>query len=99
MTTRRWYPSLETLEDGQAMIVSRLWPSSADSQMTLLTPRTRVCILSALQLGGEQWGGFVCQPDQHQNNPTYEIFPSKREPVALKFLNDSMPLNLYPLTW
>ncbi|KIO34546.1 glyoxal oxidase [Tulasnella calospora MUT 4182] len=68
MTTRRWYPTLETLEDGSIIII-----------------------------GGNQWGGFV--NDAGQNNPTYEFFPSRGAPVGLNLLNDTLPANLFPLTF
>ncbi|KAI0775795.1 DUF1929-domain-containing protein [Trametes elegans] len=70
MTTRRWYPSLETLDDGSVIII-----------------------------GGCQWGGFV--NDANQNNPTWEIFPPQDNdgPVNSDILANSLPANLYPLTW
>ncbi|KAK4687301.1 hypothetical protein P7C73_g2818, partial [Tremellales sp. Uapishka_1] len=75
MTSRRWYPTLETLEDGSAII-----------------------------LGGCEWGGYVNYADPPdngypQNNPTFEYFPSKGEPMTLNFLLNTMPVNLFPLTW
>lgn len=36
---------------------------------------------------------------QIQNNPTYEFFPKKGAAVNLQFLTDTVPLNLFPLTW
>ncbi|KAG9014896.1 hypothetical protein FRB94_009054 [Tulasnella sp. JGI-2019a] len=68
MTTRRWYPTLETLQDGSIIII-----------------------------GGNQWGGYV--NDAGQNNPTYEFYPSQGPPVGLNMLNDTLPANLFPLTW
>ncbi|QRW07636.1 glyoxal oxidase [Ceratobasidium sp. AG-Ba] len=68
MPTRRWYPTLENLEDGSLIII-----------------------------GGNQWGGFV--NSQGQNNPTYEFFPSRGDPVGLNILTTTLPANLYPLTW
>ncbi|KAH9892649.1 DUF1929-domain-containing protein [Cubamyces lactineus] len=70
MTTRRWYPTLETLDDGSVII-----------------------------LGGCQWGGFV--NDANQNNPTWEIWPPKNNdpPVNSDILQNSLPANLFPLTW
>lgn len=68
MTTARWYPSLETLEDGSAIII-----------------------------GGCQWGGYV--NDASQDNPTYEFFPSRGQPVVSSILQNTLPANLYPLTW
>ncbi|CAE6496888.1 unnamed protein product [Rhizoctonia solani] len=68
MTTRRWYPTLENLEDGSLIII-----------------------------GGNQWGGFVNSAGQ--NNPTYEFFPSRGDPVGLNILTTTLPANLYPLTW
>ena len=37
--------------------------------------------------------------DKSQNNPTYEFYPSKGGPIGLNFLLNTMPANLYPLTW
>ena len=68
MSTRRWYPTLETLDDGSMIII-----------------------------GGNQWGGFVNSAGQ--NNPTYEFFPSKGDPVGLNILTTTLPANLFPLTW
>ncbi|KAB5595241.1 Copper radical oxidase [Ceratobasidium theobromae] len=68
MSTRRWYPTLETLEDGSMIII-----------------------------GGNQWGGFVNSAGQ--NNPTYEFFPSRGDPVGLNILTTTLPANLFPLTW
>lgn len=68
MTTGRWYPTLETLEDGSAIII-----------------------------GGCQWGGYV--NDASQDNPTYEFFPSRGQPITSPILQNTLPANLYPLTW
>ncbi|CAE6477471.1 unnamed protein product [Rhizoctonia solani] len=68
MSTRRWYPTLETLDDGSMIII-----------------------------GGNQWGGFVNSAGQ--NNPTYEFFPSKGDPIGLNILTTTLPANLFPLTW
>ncbi|KAG6336618.1 hypothetical protein ID866_2457 [Astraeus odoratus] len=68
MTTLRWYPTLETLEDGSAIII-----------------------------GGCQWGGYV--NDASQDNPTYEFYPSRGAPIISPILQNTLPANLYPLTW
>ncbi|GAA5992270.1 hypothetical protein JCM11641_002728 [Rhodosporidiobolus odoratus] len=68
MTSRRWYPTLETLEDGSMIVI-----------------------------GGCDWGGYV--NDAGQNNPTYEFYPSKGGPVGLNLLTQTLPANLFPLTW
>ncbi|KIK69166.1 hypothetical protein GYMLUDRAFT_153319 [Collybiopsis luxurians FD-317 M1] len=68
MTTRRWYPTVETLEDGSVII-----------------------------LGGCNNGGFV--NDAGQDNPTYEFFPSQGPPTTSPILQNTLPTNLYPLTW
>ncbi|KAK0476749.1 glyoxal oxidase [Armillaria novae-zelandiae] len=67
MTTQRWYPSVETLEDGSLII-----------------------------LGGCKNGGYV--NDAGQDNPTYEFFPSKGDPIPSQILQTTLPTNLYPLT-
>ena len=70
MTSKRWYPTVETLEDGSVIVI-----------------------------GGDINGGYV--NDQYQDNPTYEFFPHKGsdEPINLQWLSDTLPINLYPLTW
>ncbi|KAJ7141391.1 glyoxal oxidase N-terminus-domain-containing protein [Mycena epipterygia] len=68
MTTRRWYPTVETLEDGTAIII-----------------------------GGCNNGGFV--NDAGQDNPTYEFYPSRGQIINSPFLAETLPINLYPLTW
>ncbi|KAI0266780.1 glyoxal oxidase N-terminus-domain-containing protein [Gloeopeniophorella convolvens] len=68
MSTRRWYPSVETLEDGSLIII-----------------------------GGCEWGGFV--NDAAQTNPTYEFLPPRGNPVTSPILTNTLPLNLYPLTF
>lgn len=68
MPTRRWYPTLENLEDGSLIII-----------------------------GGNLWGGFVNSAGQ--NNPTYEFFPPRGDPIGLNILETTLPANLYPLTW
>ncbi|KAF8301419.1 DUF1929-domain-containing protein [Clavulina sp. PMI_390] len=68
MTSRRWYPTLETLADGSMFII-----------------------------GGDMMGGYV--NDDTQNNPTYEFFPSTGGPYDSQLLQDTLPANLYPLTW
>ncbi|KAJ7745446.1 glyoxal oxidase, partial [Mycena maculata] len=68
MTTRRWYPTVETLQDGSAIII-----------------------------GGCNNGGYV--NDAGQDNPTYEFYPSTGAPINSPFLSDTLPINLYPLTF
>lgn len=68
MTTRRWYPTLETLQDGSIIIV-----------------------------GGCGYGGYVS--DAGQTNPTYEFFPSRGQPILSPILQNTLPVNLYPLIW
>jgi hypothetical protein len=53
--------------------------------------------ISPLQIGGCDWGGYV--NDAGQNNPTYEFYPSKGGPVGLNILTETLPANLFPLTW
>ncbi|KAG9220580.1 hypothetical protein CCMSSC00406_0004036 [Pleurotus cornucopiae] len=68
LTTNRWYPTVETLEDGHIII-----------------------------LGGCNDGGYV--NDARQTNPTYEFFPSRGRPITSPILVNTLPANLYPLTW
>ena len=49
-------------------------------------------------IGGDKNGGYV--NTAVQDNPTYEFFPEKGDgAVNLQFLTDTLPVNLYPLTW
>jgi hypothetical protein len=49
-------------------------------------------------IGGDKNGGYV--NTAVQDNPTYEFFPPTDEgAVHLQFLSDTLPVNLYPLTW
>lgn len=34
-----------------------------------------------------------------QNNPTYEFFPNTGGPFPSQLLEQTLPANLYPLTW
>jgi len=68
MTTRRWYPTVEGLEDGSVMII-----------------------------GGDKFGGFV--NSEENNNPTFEYYPSRGDPIGLPLLERTLPANLYTLTW
>ncbi|KAG8839721.1 hypothetical protein FRC18_008441 [Serendipita sp. 400] len=52
---------------------------------------------SLFVLGGNQWGGFV--NDAGQNNPTYEFYPSRGDPVGLNILATTLPANLFPFTF
>ncbi|KAF9473141.1 copper radical oxidase [Pholiota conissans] len=65
---QRWYPTVETLEDGSAII-----------------------------LGGCKFGGYV--NDAAQSNPTFEFFPPAGHPITSNILLNTLPANLYPLTW
>ncbi|KAF5385893.1 hypothetical protein D9615_002586 [Tricholomella constricta] len=67
-SAQRWYPTIETLEDGTLII-----------------------------LGGCRNGGYV--NDAYQDNPTYEFFPPKGDPILSPVLQRTLPANLYPLTW
>jgi hypothetical protein len=54
---------------------------------------------SMIVIGGDQNGGYV--NTAAQDNPTYEYFPPKGDGQAinLQFLSDTLPVNLYALTW
>ncbi|WRT68219.1 uncharacterized protein IL334_005195 [Kwoniella shivajii] len=53
---------------------------------------------SLIIIGGDKNGGYV--NTQAQDNPTYEFFPPRSgDPVDLQFLADTLPVNLYALTW
>jgi hypothetical protein len=92
MTTRRWYPTLETLPDGSAIIVRLLLCLLSLSRDPLTT-----FLLG--QIGGCEWGGYV--NGANQNNPTYEFYPPKGDgkPVTMNVLLNSLPANLFSLTW
>ncbi|WVQ99832.1 hypothetical protein IAU59_006975 [Kwoniella sp. CBS 9459] len=53
---------------------------------------------SLIIIGGDKNGGYV--NTAAQDNPTYEFFPPRADdPVNLQFLSDTLPVNLYALTW
>ncbi|WVR07362.1 hypothetical protein IAU60_004403 [Kwoniella sp. DSM 27419] len=53
---------------------------------------------SLIIIGGDKNGGYV--NTAAQDNPTYEFFPPRaNDPVDLQFLSDTLPVNLYALTW
>ncbi|GAA5822519.1 hypothetical protein JCM5353_005467 [Sporobolomyces roseus] len=73
MPLSRWYPTVETLPDGSAIII-----------------------------GGELFGSFVNTPGGLQNVPSAEFWPRRSPddvPFNITFLELTMPVNLYPLTW
>lgn len=52
---------------------------------------------SVIIIGGNQYGGFV--NSEGNNNPTFEYYPSRGEPIGMPMLLRTLPANLYPLTW
>lgn len=58
MPINRWYPSLETLEDG-------VRSSQTASEFTLMSNEQ-----SSVIIGGERDGGFVNAPGGNQNEPS-----------------------------
>lgn len=64
-------------------------------------------------IGGNQYGGFVNSGKlelcpfkpwlkflkEGNNNPTFEYYPSRGNPIMLPILVRTLPANLYPLTW
>lgn len=57
---------------------------------------------SAIIIGGELFGSFVNAPGGLQNVPSAEFWPRRSPddvPFNITFLELTMPVNLYPLTW
>jgi len=57
---------------------------------------------SAIIIGGELFGSFVNTPGGLQNVPSAEFWPRRSPddvPFNITFLELTMPVNLYPLTW
>ncbi|ODO00257.1 hypothetical protein I350_06886 [Cryptococcus amylolentus CBS 6273] len=53
---------------------------------------------SLIVIGGDGNGGYVST--QKQNNPTYEFYPkTDNQSHYMDFLNYTVPVNLFPLTW
>ena len=53
---------------------------------------------SLVILGGDTNGGYVST--FAQNNPTFEYWPKQSSgAITMDFLNETVPLNLFPLTW
>jgi hypothetical protein len=50
-----------------------------------------------VKLGGMRDGAYVNSAEA--DNPTIEYFPSKGPQIGLNILKESLPCNLYPLTW
>lgn len=50
-----------------------------------------------LQIGGCRNGGYV--NDASQDVPTYEFFPPRGPPLESTILQNTLPVNLFPLTW
>lgn len=48
-------------------------------------------------IGGDTIGGYV--NSENQNNPTLEFWPSRGGTVQLPILDETLPANLFPLTW
>ncbi|GAA5830418.1 hypothetical protein JCM3766R1_002709 [Sporobolomyces carnicolor] len=81
----------EWIDDVNAMPLSRWYPTVE----TL--PDGSVIII-----GGELYGSFVNTPQGGQNVPSIEFWPRRsldESPRNLTFLEETMPVNLYPLTW
>lgn len=96
MTTRRWYPTLETLEDGSAIIIGGCeWGGYVRV--------AKSCFVLSFVSFEEQLTLDARFPSQvntaDENNPTYEFFPSKGAPVTMNILQNSLPANLFALTW
>ncbi|PVF99117.1 DUF1929-domain-containing protein [Serendipita vermifera] len=53
---------------------------------------------SLFLVGGNKWGGFV-NLNADDNNPTYEFFPKRGDPIGLNILTTTLPANLYPFTF
>ena len=49
------------------------------------------------QIGGAQLAAYV--NDASRDNPTYEFYPSRGDPIISPILQNTLPVNLYPLTW
>lgn len=54
-------------------------------------------LIDRLQIGGCRNGGYV--NDASQDVPTYEFFPPRGSPVLSTILQNTLPVNLFPLTW
>ena len=52
---------------------------------------------SLVVFGGDENGGYVSTTAQ--NNPTYEFWPNNSQKYNINFLERTIPLNLFPLTW
>ena len=92
MTTRRWYPTLETLQvRGLRRCLSVERGKGMFTWAFFFQDGTIIII------GGCDWGGYV--NDIGQNNPTYEFYPTRGGPVGLNILTTTLPANLFPLIW
>jgi hypothetical protein len=79
--------SCEWMDDPALYMSTRRWYATLET----------VTDGSVIIIGGNQWGGYV--NSEGQNNPTYEFWPSKGDPIGLNILTTTLPANLFPLTW
>jgi hypothetical protein len=77
------------VDDPKMYLPTRRWYPTIET-----LPDGRVIII-----GGNQFGGFVSSQDN--NNPTYTFWPddNKEGDIKLPLLDQTVPANLYPLTW
>ncbi|KAF8348212.1 glyoxal oxidase [Amanita rubescens] len=73
------------------------WVQSPAATKSTLVPDCTLEDGSLIIIGGCFNGGYV--NDGGQNNPTYEFFPTRGAPATLAVLQNTLPANLYPLTW
>jgi hypothetical protein len=88
MTGRRWYPTIEQLEDGSQIVIG------GDKNGGESWFRERSVLIANGSLSG--YVNTVAQ-----DNPTIEFFPPKGDgnAVSLPWLSETLPVNLYALTW
>lgn len=85
MPINRWYPTIETLEDGTVIVLGgELYGGFVNSvnQRELQSEEEKKEML------------MMSWRDVGQSNPTYEFWPTRGPPVASAFLADTQPANL-----
>lgn len=104
MTTRRWYPTIEVglaTHGHNARIHSSFsglggWLCYDYWRQPVRWIRQLRCIL----LSVAQVTIVELTPETDgNNNPTFEYYPSRGDPILLPILVRTLPANLYPLTW
>lgn len=82
MPLSRWYPTVETLETGDAIIIG----GEVGSAIILFEALADLSPFCPFLFHSQLYGSFVNTPEGLQNVPTYEFWPTRGDPVQTDFL-------------